>query len=37
MILDACGYLRNRLLFAVLLNCGVRIGEALGVRLIDPR
>jgi integrase/recombinase XerD len=34
-ILDACGHLRDRLLFAVLLDCGVRIGEALGLRHED--
>lgn len=35
MILDACDHLRDRLLFAVLLDCGVRIGEALGLRHED--
>jgi len=35
MILDACGHLRDRLLFALLLDCGVRIGEALGLRHED--
>ena len=34
-ILDACGHLRDRLLFALLLDCGVRIGEALGFRHED--
>ena len=34
-ILDACGHLRDRLLFGVLLDCGVRIGEALGLRHED--
>ena len=34
-ILDACDHLRDRLLFAVLLDCGVRIGEALGLRHED--
>ena len=34
-ILDACEHLRDRLLFAVLLDCGVRIGEALGLRHED--
>jgi integrase/recombinase XerD len=34
-ILDACGRLRDRLLFALLLDCGVRIGEALGLRHED--
>ena len=34
-ILDACSHLRDRLLFAVLLDCGVRIGEALGLRHED--
>ena len=34
-ILDACGHLRDRLLFALLLDCGVRIGEALGTRHED--
>jgi integrase len=34
-ILDACGHLRDRLLFAVLLDCGLRIGEALGLRHED--
>ena len=34
-ILDACGHLRDRLLFALLLDCGVRIGEALGLRHED--
>jgi Phage integrase, N-terminal SAM-like domain/Phage integrase family len=34
-ILDACDHLRDRLLFALLLDCGVRIGEALGLRHED--
>jgi len=34
-ILDACGHLRDRLLFAVLLDAGLRIGEALGLRHED--
>jgi integrase/recombinase XerD len=34
-ILDACDHLRDRLLFALLLDCGVRIGEALGRRHED--
>jgi integrase/recombinase XerD len=34
-ILDACDHLRDRLLFAVLLDCGLRIGEALGLRHED--
>jgi site-specific recombinase XerD len=34
-ILDACTRLRDRLLFAVLLDAGVRIGEALGLRHED--
>jgi integrase len=34
-ILDACDHLRDRLLFGVLLDCGVRIGEALGLRHED--
>ena len=34
-ILDACSHLRDRLLFAVLLDTGVRIGEALGLRHED--
>lgn len=34
-ILDACEHLRDRLLFAVLLDTGVRIGEALGLRHED--
>src|SRR5262249_35795225 len=33
--LDACEHLRDRLLFAVLLDCGLRIGEALGLRHED--
>lgn len=34
-ILDACEHLRDRLLFALLLDTGVRIGEALGLRHED--
>jgi site-specific recombinase XerD len=34
-ILDACEHLRDRLLFALLLDCGVRVGEALGLRHED--
>jgi integrase/recombinase XerD len=34
-ILDACEHLRDRLLFAVLFDSGVRIGEALGLRHED--
>jgi site-specific recombinase XerD len=34
-ILDACGHLRDRLLFALMLDTGVRIGEALGLRHDD--
>jgi site-specific recombinase XerD len=34
-ILDTCDHLRDRLLFALLLDCGVRIGEALGLRHED--
>ena len=34
-VLDGCEHLRDRLLFAVLLDCGVRIGEALGLRHED--
>ncbi len=34
-ILDACEHLRDRLLFGLLLDCGVRIGEALGTRHED--
>ncbi len=34
-ILDACEHLRDRLLFAVLLDVGVRVGEALGLRHED--
>jgi integrase/recombinase XerD len=34
-ILDACGRLRDRLLFAVLYETGMRIGEALGLRHED--
>jgi len=34
-ILDACEHLRDRLLFALLLDTGVRIGEALGMRHED--
>ena len=35
LILDACEHLRDRLLFGVLLDTGVRIGEALGLRHED--
>jgi len=34
-VLDACEHLRDRLLFALLLDTGVRIGEALGMRHED--
>lgn len=34
-ILDACTHLRDRLFFAVLLDCGLRAGEALGLRHED--
>lgn len=34
-ILDACEHLRDRFLFAVLLDTGMRIGEALGLRHED--
>ena len=34
-ILDACDRLRDRLLFAVLFDSGMRIGEALGLRHAD--
>lgn len=34
-ILDSCEHLRDRLLFAVLYDTGVRIGEALGLRHED--
>lgn len=34
-ILDACKHLRDRLLFALMLDTGVRIGEALGLRHED--
>ena len=34
-ILDACDRLRDRLLFAVLHDTGMRIGEALGLRHED--
>ncbi len=34
-ILDACGRLRDRLLFAVLYDTGMRVGEALGMRHED--
>ncbi len=34
-ILDGCDHLRDRLLFALLLNTGMRIGEALGLRHED--
>jgi site-specific recombinase XerD len=34
-ILDACEHFRDRLLFALMLDTGVRIGEALGMRHDD--
>ena len=34
-ILDACGRLRDRFLFALLYDCGIRAGEALGLRHED--
>jgi integrase/recombinase XerD len=34
-ILDACGHLRDRFLFALLYDSGVRVGEALGLRHED--
>ena len=34
-ILDACQHLRDRLLFALLLDTGLRVGEALGLRHED--
>jgi integrase/recombinase XerD len=34
-ILDACDHLRDRLLFALLWDSGVRVGEALGLRHED--
>lgn len=34
-VLDACGHLRDRLLLAMMLEAGVRIGEALGMRHED--
>jgi integrase len=34
-ILDSCGHLRDRLLFALLHEAGIRIGEALGLRHED--
>jgi site-specific recombinase XerD len=34
-ILDACEHLRDRLLFAILWDAGVRVGEALGLRHED--
>jgi site-specific recombinase XerD len=34
-ILDACEHLRDRLLFALLWDAGIRIGEALGLRHED--
>jgi integrase len=34
-ILDACEHLRDRLLFALMLDTGVRVGEALGLRHDD--
>jgi integrase/recombinase XerD len=35
MILDGCDHLRDRFLFALLLDTGMRIGEALGLRHED--
>jgi integrase/recombinase XerD len=35
LILDACDRLRDRLLFAVLFDTGMRVGEALGLRHDD--
>jgi site-specific recombinase XerD len=35
-ILDACERLRDRLLFALLHDAGIRIGEALGLRSVSP-
>ncbi len=35
VILDGCGHLRDRLLFGTLLDTGLRIGEALGLRHED--
>jgi len=35
VILDACDHLRDRLLFALMLDTGVRVGEALGLRHED--
>jgi integrase len=34
-ILDACEHLRDRFLFALLYDSGVRVGEALGLRHAD--
>jgi len=34
-ILDGCDHLRDRLLFALMLDTGVRVGEALGLRHED--
>jgi len=34
-VLDACGHLRDRLLLGMLLDTGIRIGEALGMRHED--
>jgi integrase/recombinase XerD len=34
-ILDSCGHFRDRLLFALLHDAGIRIGEALGLRHED--
>lgn len=34
-VLDACDRLRDRLLFAVLYDTGMRVGEALGLRHED--
>jgi integrase/recombinase XerD len=35
MVLDACAHLRDRFLFALLHETGMRIGEALGLRHAD--
>ena len=35
VVLDACEHLRDRLLFALMLDTGVRVGEALGLRHED--
>ncbi|UOT08435.1 site-specific integrase (plasmid) [Rhodococcus opacus] len=34
-ILDSCDHLRDRLLFALMLDTGIRVGEALGLRHED--